>query len=84
MARYGASVISEMTQRSGSLTRLASDLGQARQEVLLFDTFQGSFYQRPPRFLPPNDKRTTMPAASYPLQAPHISLSLGRYQLTDL
>jgi hypothetical protein len=31
MARYGASVISELT-RSGPLTRLASDLGQARQE----------------------------------------------------
>jgi hypothetical protein len=25
-----------------------------------------------------------MPAASYPLQAPHISLNLGRCQLMDL
>ncbi len=32
MARYGASIISELTQWSGSLTRLASDLGQACQK----------------------------------------------------
>ena len=32
VARYGASVISELTQWSGSLTRLASDLGQACQK----------------------------------------------------
>jgi hypothetical protein len=32
VAQYGASVISELTQWSGSLTRLASDLGQARQK----------------------------------------------------
>ncbi len=32
MARCGASIISELTQRSGSLTRLASDLGQAHQQ----------------------------------------------------
>ncbi len=34
MARYGASVISELTQWSGSLTRLASDLGQVRQKYV--------------------------------------------------
>ncbi len=34
MARYGASVISELTQRSGSLTRLASDLGQACKKYI--------------------------------------------------
>ncbi len=32
VAQYGASVISELTQWSGSLTHLASDLGQARQK----------------------------------------------------
>jgi hypothetical protein len=34
VARYGTSVISELTQWSGSLTRLASDLGQARQKYV--------------------------------------------------
>jgi hypothetical protein len=34
MVRYGAYVISELTQWSGSLTRLASDLGQARQKYI--------------------------------------------------
>ncbi len=34
MMQYGASVISELTQWSGSLTRLASDLGQARQKYI--------------------------------------------------
>ncbi len=34
VARYGASIISELTQWSGSLTRLASDLGQARQKYV--------------------------------------------------
>ncbi len=33
-AQYGASVISELTQWSGSLTRLASDLGQACQKYV--------------------------------------------------
>ena len=33
-ARYGAYVISELTQWSGSLTGLASDLGQARQKYI--------------------------------------------------
>jgi hypothetical protein len=32
VARYGASIISELTQWSGSLTRLASDLGQAARQ----------------------------------------------------
>ncbi len=34
VAQYGTSVISELTQWSGSLTRLASDLGQARQKYI--------------------------------------------------
>jgi hypothetical protein len=34
VVRYGASVISELTQWTGSLTRLASDLGQARQKYV--------------------------------------------------
>ncbi len=38
VARYGASVIAELTQWSGSLTHLASDLGQACQRGLLYVT----------------------------------------------
>ncbi len=34
VARYGAYIISELTQWSGSLTRLASDLGQAHQKYV--------------------------------------------------
>ncbi len=34
VAQYGVSIISELIQWSGSLTRLASDLGQARQKYL--------------------------------------------------
>ncbi len=34
VARYGASIIWELTQWSGSLTRLASDLDQARQKYV--------------------------------------------------
>jgi hypothetical protein len=34
MAQYGMSVISELTQWSGSLTRLASDLGQVCQKYV--------------------------------------------------
>ncbi len=34
VAQYGTSVISELTQWSGSLTRLSSDLGQARQKYV--------------------------------------------------
>ncbi len=34
VAQYGASVISELTQWSGSLTRLASNLGQVRQKYV--------------------------------------------------
>jgi hypothetical protein len=33
--QYGASIISELTQWSGSLTRLASDLGQACQSTFV-------------------------------------------------
>jgi hypothetical protein len=34
VAQYGASVVSELTQWSGSLTPLASDLCQARQKYI--------------------------------------------------
>jgi hypothetical protein len=34
VVQYGASVISELTQWPGSLTRLAFDLGQARQKYV--------------------------------------------------
>ncbi len=34
VARYGAYIISELTQWSGSLTHLASDLGQACQKYI--------------------------------------------------
>jgi hypothetical protein len=34
VVRHGAYVIPELTQWSGSLTRLASDLGQARQKYI--------------------------------------------------
>jgi hypothetical protein len=36
MVQYGASIISELTQWSGSLTRLASDLGQACQTFVKY------------------------------------------------
>ncbi len=39
VAQYGASVISELTQWSGSLTRLASDLGQVRQKYICTISF---------------------------------------------
>ncbi len=39
VAQYGASVISELTQWSGSLTRLASDLGQAHQKYVCMILF---------------------------------------------
>ncbi len=39
VVRYGASVISELTQWSGSLTRLASDLGQAHQKYVCMIPF---------------------------------------------
>jgi hypothetical protein len=39
VARYGASVNSELTQWSGSLTRLASDLAQARQKYVCMIPF---------------------------------------------
>ncbi len=39
VAQCGASVISELTQWSGSLTRLAFDLGQARQEYICTISF---------------------------------------------
>ncbi len=39
VAGYGACIISELTQWSGSLTRLASDLGQARQKYVCMIPF---------------------------------------------
>ncbi len=36
-------VISELTQWSGSLTRLASDLGQARQKYICTLPFQAAY-----------------------------------------
>jgi hypothetical protein len=39
MAQCGTSATSGLTQQSGSLTRLASDLGRARQKVRLYGTF---------------------------------------------
>ncbi len=49
MAVCSASATSELTQWFGSLTRLASDLGQARQKIHLYGTFLGSFCHSPPR-----------------------------------
>jgi hypothetical protein len=39
MAQCGVSATSELTQQSGFLTHLASDLGWARQKVRLYGTF---------------------------------------------
>ncbi len=47
MAQYGTSVISELTQWSGSLTHLASDLGQARQKHVCTIPFQAAYVTRP-------------------------------------
>jgi hypothetical protein len=44
VAQHRASVMSELTQQSGSLTRLASDLGQA-PKVHLYNTFLGGLRQ---------------------------------------
>jgi hypothetical protein len=48
VAQYGASIISELTQWSGSLTHLASDLGQAHQKyictvhlLVAYDNYRG-------------------------------------------
>jgi hypothetical protein len=48
MARYGMSVISELTQWSGSLTRLASDLGQVRQKYVFTIPFKVAFVSNAP------------------------------------
>ncbi len=45
MVQYGMYVIPELTQWSGSLTCLASDLGQACQKVCLYYTFLGGLRQ---------------------------------------
>jgi hypothetical protein len=39
VAQYGVSIISELTQWLGSLTRLASDLGQAHQKYVCTISF---------------------------------------------
>ncbi len=45
MARRGASATSELTQQSGSLTRLASDLGRVCQKVRFYGTFVSGLRQ---------------------------------------
>jgi hypothetical protein len=45
--RYGASVISELTQWSGSLTHIASDLCQARQKYVCMIPFKVAYVTRP-------------------------------------
>ncbi len=47
VARYGAYVISELTQWFGSLTRLASDLGQACQKYICTIPFYAAYVTRP-------------------------------------
>ncbi len=44
---YGASVISELTQWSGSLTHLASDLGQACQKYICTIPFEAAYITHP-------------------------------------
>jgi hypothetical protein len=46
MVQCGTSVISELTQWSGSLTCLASDLGQARQKYVCTIPFLGGLHQK--------------------------------------
>ncbi len=48
MAQRSASVMSELTQESGSLTCLASDLGQAWQKYICTIHFQAAYVTRPP------------------------------------
>ncbi len=43
VAQYGMSVISELTQWSGSLTCLTSDLGQACQKYVCTIPFQAAY-----------------------------------------
>ncbi len=43
MLQYGTSVISELTQWSGTLTRLASDLGQACQKYVCTIPFSAAY-----------------------------------------
>jgi hypothetical protein len=47
VAQYGTYIISELTQWSGSLTHLASDLGQARQKYVCTLPFQAAYVIRP-------------------------------------
>jgi hypothetical protein len=49
MAQCDASATLELTQQSGSLTRLASDLGRARQKVRLYSTFISGLRHLPPQ-----------------------------------
>ncbi len=45
MAQCSTSATSELTQWSGSLTHLASDLGQVHQKVRMYGTFLGGLRQ---------------------------------------
>ena len=49
MAQRGASTTSELTQPSGSLTRLASDLGRVHQKAPLYGTFVSGLHHSPPQ-----------------------------------
>ncbi len=48
MAWLSASVMSELTQQSGSLTHVASDLGWACQKVCLYGIFVSGLHHLPP------------------------------------
>ncbi len=58
MAQYGTSVISELTQWSGSLTCLASDLGQACQKYVCRIPFQVAYVSQ--RMMPMIDHRRNL------------------------
>jgi hypothetical protein len=47
VARHSVSVMSELTQQSGFLTRLASDLGRARQKYVCTIHFEAVYITRP-------------------------------------
>jgi hypothetical protein len=47
VAQYGAYVISELTQWSSSLTRLASDLGQVHQKYICTTPFLAAYVTCP-------------------------------------
>ena len=80
MARYGVSVISELTQWSGSLTRLGSDLGQARQKLHLYNTFLGGLRQRSPNSDPMKKKKTQSSTAGATTKDSGVKSSLKPIQ----